>query len=379
MELNIDAEFKNYLIPLKPEEYKMLEKSIIEEGCREPIVVWNNTIVDGHNRYAICQQHGIPFQIKEKHFNDRNEAIEWIIQNQLARRNLTLDEFKLLIGRLYNRMKQQHGGDRKSQKHDAESSDQFEHLKTPQQPAPSIKTDQRIAEKFGVSPATVRRAEKLYLMTQERPEVFDIARQKNKSISAVYRELKLQDEIKRQERAIKEDDVLKPAGKYDVIVVDPPWPYDHAKYDAQYYRGAPPYPVMELSEIEALQLPAKDDSVLFLWTTQKYIWDAKKIMDAWGFKYKAIIVWDKVKMGLGKLLRLQCEFCLVGVKGHPLFKSHKITDIIREPRREHSRKPEAFYKLVDDWCVGRKLDAFGREKRDGWDVWGVEKDFGDSK
>jgi ParB-like chromosome segregation protein Spo0J len=70
------------------EEYKGLEKSLLEEGCRDALVTWNGTIVDGHNRYELCQKHGIDFDVVEKEFENENAAKTWIIQNQLARRNL---------------------------------------------------------------------------------------------------------------------------------------------------------------------------------------------------------------------------------------------------------------------------------------------------
>jgi ParB-like chromosome segregation protein Spo0J len=87
-ELKINEEFKNLIPPLTKEEYKGLEKSLLEEGCRDALVTWNGTIVDGHNRYELCQKHGIDFDVVEKEFENENAAKTWIIQNQLARRNL---------------------------------------------------------------------------------------------------------------------------------------------------------------------------------------------------------------------------------------------------------------------------------------------------
>jgi len=88
-ELKINQEFKNLIPPLTKEEYKGLEKSLLEEGCRDALVTWNGTIVDGHNRYELCQKHGIDFDVIEKEFENEEEAKVWIIDNQNARRNLT--------------------------------------------------------------------------------------------------------------------------------------------------------------------------------------------------------------------------------------------------------------------------------------------------
>ena len=70
------------------EEYKGLEASILAEGCRDALVVWGDVLVDGHNRYKICEAHGVTYQTVQKDFADRNSALLWIINNQLSRRNL---------------------------------------------------------------------------------------------------------------------------------------------------------------------------------------------------------------------------------------------------------------------------------------------------
>ena len=159
MELKVDEEFKSYLIPLKQEEYELLEKSLKEEGCREPIITWNGTIVDGHNRYEICRKHGIPFEVQEKQFANREEAIEWIIRNQLSRRNLTADEFKLLIGQLYHRLKKRQGRPKKEQAKCCQNgniSNKQEQKRckicTFSNKQGKKRTEAEIAEKFGVSP-----------------------------------------------------------------------------------------------------------------------------------------------------------------------------------------------------------------------------------
>lgn len=89
MELTINSEFHNIIPPISSEEYQLLEESIINEGCREAIIIWNEVILDGHNRYEICKKHNIGFTSTEKEFVTENDAKIWIIHNQLARRNLS--------------------------------------------------------------------------------------------------------------------------------------------------------------------------------------------------------------------------------------------------------------------------------------------------
>lgn len=99
--LKTDEEFKHLIRPLRHVEYAQLEKNIITDGCREPIVVWNDVIIDGHNRYEICVRHNIPFETKEMEFECREAAIAWICANQLGRRNITEETRKFLIGMQY--------------------------------------------------------------------------------------------------------------------------------------------------------------------------------------------------------------------------------------------------------------------------------------
>jgi len=92
MNITIDKEFRNLIEPLTDDERSQLEANILDEGCRDPIVVWaksdDTILLDGHNRYEICTDNDIEFDTIEKHFSDRSEAIIWMIDNQFGRRNL---------------------------------------------------------------------------------------------------------------------------------------------------------------------------------------------------------------------------------------------------------------------------------------------------
>ena len=165
--------------------------------------------------------------------------------------------------------------------------------------------------------------------------------------------------------------MVAPDGLFDVIVIDPPWNYG-GNYNPDGRRVSSPYPEMALDELKELAIPSSDDCVLWLWTTHKFIWDAKFLLEHWGFDYKAILTWDKDKMGMGSWLRMQCEFCLMGVKGKPILLRNDVRDIINEPRRQHSRKPDSFYNIVETLTIGRKLDYFSREPKEGWEGYGAE-------
>ena len=85
----VDDEFKKLIPPLTGEERKGLEESILKEGCRDALILWGNTLIDGHNRYEICTKHNIPFKTIQKDFKSRDEAFLYMIDNQKSRRNLT--------------------------------------------------------------------------------------------------------------------------------------------------------------------------------------------------------------------------------------------------------------------------------------------------
>ena len=88
MELKINEKFRSVAPPLSENELRLLKEDILANGCRDPLVAWNGVIVDGHHRYDICRENGIPFQVMEIAFTDENEALVWIAKNQLGRRNL---------------------------------------------------------------------------------------------------------------------------------------------------------------------------------------------------------------------------------------------------------------------------------------------------
>lgn len=98
----IDSEFKRLLPELSSWELSQLETNILNEGCRDPIVIWDNIIVDGHHRYEICQKHKLSFQVVQKQFSCREDAMRWICLNQMGRRNLSPELFRYQVGKRYN-------------------------------------------------------------------------------------------------------------------------------------------------------------------------------------------------------------------------------------------------------------------------------------
>ena len=148
--IRIDEQFREMIPPLSDDELRQLTANVRTEGCRDPLVVWQPeaaaecVLLDGHHRYEICEHESIPYRIvklEESVIPDREAAADWIDSNQLGRRNLSRDQMSMLRGRRYNRLKNSHGGDRKSSRQNGD-------LK---------RTSQKLAKQHGVSRRTIER------------------------------------------------------------------------------------------------------------------------------------------------------------------------------------------------------------------------------
>ncbi len=163
-----------------------------------------------------------------------------------------------------------------------------------------------------------------------------------------------------------------PVGRYSVIVADPPWPYTARTEDVTHL-GTIPYPSMTIDEICALAVPADDDCILWLWTTNAFMREAFQVLDAWGFREKTILTWVKPRVGLGNWLRGQTEHCILAVRGMPVVRLVNQSTVLSAPTTGHSRKPDAFYAFVESLCPSTsRLDLFARERRAGWTCSGAE-------
>lgn len=155
-QLTIDPEFRDKIPPLSDDEFQKLEQNILEDGeVREPLVVWHNTIIDGHHRWKIIQKHGLTnYEIKQMEFADKWAAIVWMCRNQLGRRNLTDVQRTLLIGEAYRAQKMTHGAA------DGFRGNQYEKVVKPQNGVlpKDTSTAKVVAKEFGVGSSTVDRA-----------------------------------------------------------------------------------------------------------------------------------------------------------------------------------------------------------------------------
>jgi len=149
--LIIDPEFQMLLPVLDRQTFAMLEANILENGVRDPIVTWNNIIIDGHNRYEIATKHKIPFKTAAKEFNSRDDVLIWIVSTQIARRNLAPLQLSLFRGMHYLADKRIQGS---SNQHSVESENRHSD-------GLSRSTAKRLASEYNVSCRTIERDAKV--------------------------------------------------------------------------------------------------------------------------------------------------------------------------------------------------------------------------
>lgn len=333
-DLKIDNEFKDLIPPLTPDEFEQLEKNILEEGCRDSLILWGDTLLDGHNRYNICTKHNLPFATKQAMVETREEAIEWIILNQFGRRNLPLYERAKLALRLKpviaeKAKEQQRGG-------------QGGVLLSQKSVEAKVDTQKELAKTAGVSHDTIAKVEKIE--EKATPEIKQQLSKGEISINKAYTNIRNQ-EKKEQFKA----KTLEVAEKYeedanvkivnddctnylktlednsiDLIVVDPPYfGIVKEEWDNQWDNKLDFMEWCKEWMIESLRV-LKDTGSFYIWGQVGELSDIlihqKLLLDDLGFHFKDWITWKK-RRGLGnrKGWLYTREECLWYVKDNKKF------------------------------------------------------------
>ena len=172
-------------------------------------------------------------------------------------------------------------------------------------------------------------------------------------------------------------------GKFGTILADPPWEFQNSTGKiAPKHKRLKRYNTMKIEDIKALPITrlAAEKSHLYLWVPNAFIKEGIEVMEEWGFKYKTNIVWHKIRKdggpdgrGVGFYFRNTTELVLFGVKGkkaRTLKPGRTQVNIIRTRKREHSRKPDELYKIIEKCSWGPYLELFARGKRKKWTSWG---------
>jgi N6-adenosine-specific RNA methylase IME4 len=367
MDIFFDNEFRSLIPPLQTDEHAQLERSLKAEGNRVPITIWKETklLLDGHNRYDICIEAGVPLKpAEELSLPDRNAAMVWIIQNQFGRRNLNNYQRSVLALRLEEILRpkareQQLSGLKQYQDTVLEISP-----KRIEPPVP-INTRLEFAKTARVSDNTIAKVK--IIEAKATPEQKAKLVNGDATINQVFVSLR-RNEVKER---VKNTEF--PTGKYRVIYADPPWQYGNTQPEYHTVQDDH-YPTMPLSEICKLPVSdlALDDAVLFLWVTSPILEESFDVIRAWEFNYKASFVWDKVKHNMGHYNSVRHEFLLIATRGSCQPDECKLFDSVQSIERNgHSEKPELFREIINTlYPYGPRIELFARKNTEGWEVFG---------
>lgn len=171
---------------------------------------------------------------------------------------------------------------------------------------------------------------------------------------------------------------------YGTILADPPWQFaNRTGKMAPEHKRLNRYRTLTLQEIKEIpvSLVSGENSHLYLWVPNALLQEGLEVMRAWGFQYKTNIIWHKVRKdggpdgrGVGFYFRNTTEIVLFGIRGNlrTMAPGRTQVNIIRSQKREHSRKPDELYKIIEACSAGPYLELFARGKRKNWDQWGNE-------
>ena len=337
---------------IEGEEFDALVSDIKVNGQREPIVTFEDKVLDGRNRYNACVSAGIEPTFKPY---EGDGPLAFVISLNLKRRHLNESQRAWVASKIANLPQ---GG----------QSEGPANL-----PVPLIVTQAEAARMFNVSQRSIRSA--ATIRDTAEPEIQRWVEQGRLTVNLGVQAAKLSkvDQRKIAARAetgcnvkaafrelIKEKDEarvleLAPiAGKFSTLVIDPPWEHN-----------APTYATMtheEMLAIDVLQW-ARDDCALYLWTTNGDMPRAIELMEHWGFARKNILTWVKPRIGHGAYFRNSTEHVLFGIRGAAKIRRADLPTHFEAPTTEHSNKPEKFYEIVRVASHPAYGEIFQREKR----------------
>jgi N6-adenosine-specific RNA methylase IME4 len=170
--------------------------------------------------------------------------------------------------------------------------------------------------------------------------------------------------------------LIRSGQRFGCIYADPPWSYGNQATRASTGNH---YETMSVAAIAAVPVKdlAAEDAHLHLWTTNAFLFECPRILEAWGFTYKSVFVWCKPQMGIGNYWRVSHEFLVLGVRGDPDFSDRGLMSWAAIDRGTHSSKPEQVRLMIEKASPPPYLELFGRRAAQGWTVWGdeIERDL----
>ena len=353
----IREDFKKLIPALTVEEYKQLEANILSEGIRDPLVVWNGYLVDGHNRYTIATQHGLEYKTVNKEFKDGNAVKEWMILNQFGRRNLSNYQRSVLALQLEDVFKA------KAKENQKISEGKGKQISAEVKVEP-IETRKELAKVANVSHDTIAKVKVIEAVAT--PEVKAQLSTGEMSINQAYQEIKKEE--KKEERIqkiiesridanisenIKNGNCLEiletlQNGCIDIVLTDPPYGINYVSNRSIYEDTITKRGLLNDGKEEAFELLDKACEILQRKTAENahlYFFCSWSVFSRFEsiiakyFTIKTPIVWDKGNKGSGDLENdwgNQTEIIIYCVKGKKLVNNRR-GNIINVSRLHTSR------------------------------------------
>lgn len=365
-------------------EFEELVQDVRTNGIHEPVILHDGMILDGRNRYRASQIAGVDCPTVTY---DGVDPVGFVVSLNLRRRHLSEGQRGWVAAQIARL-----GQGRPSE-------DKAANL-------PVMPTQTQAAEMLNVSERTVRNAavvrDNAVPELQQKvakgevapstaadvarlpePEQREIVAKGEKEILEAAKRIRSEKAEARRAELVElaATKAEMPDGKFETIVIDPPWPMQKIERDVRPNQVAFEYPTMSEDELrifgDKVNEASADDCHMFMWTTHKFLPMALRLLESWGFRYVMTMVWHKPGgfQPIG-LPQYNCEFCLYARKGSPTFAETKAFNACFEaPRREHSRKPDEFYDLIRRVTAGPRIDIFSREPREGFSQFGNEADL----
>jgi len=328
------------------DEFQLLCEDIKKEGLNHPVVLLDNTILDGRNRYRACVKVDIEPTFEEFKGGD---PLAFVLSENLHRRHLTASQRAALAAEVANINLGSYSGN------------QYE---SGVRKIADTKSSKEVSDLFQVGKRYVEEAKTI---KENYPGKFAELKSGKKTIQQAKREI-IKENVKDQPEL--------PTDKYRVIYADPPWDYgnDFTKAMPGSTRPNDYYPTMSIEELGHLGVPdiVEENSVLFIWTTSPLLEDSFRVIRMWGFNYKTSFIWNKIKHNFGYYNSVRHEFLLVCTRGSCLPDNSKLFNSVQSiERMGHSEKPEKFREIIDTlYTRGKKIELFSRKQTKGWDAWG---------
>jgi N6-adenosine-specific RNA methylase IME4/ParB-like chromosome segregation protein Spo0J len=362
---------------LEGDAFAELAADIGEHGLHEPIILHDGLILDGRNRYRACVEVGVAPRFEQYEGSD---PLAFVISLNLKRRHLDESQRAMVAAKIATL-----GNGQRADLVEGLPIGRASELLNVGERTVARARDVRehgaaelvsAVERGGISVSAAADIAKRPI--EEQREI--VARGEREILKAALEIRARRGEERRTARIERLVEISKgnaPLGldrTYPIVLADPPWRYEHPTFgssrDIEEH-----YPTLSIDEICAVPVPrlASENALLFLWIPTPLLEQAFQVINAWGFSYRTGIVWVKRWIGMGNYVRQRHEHLLLARRGEFPTPSPECRpdSVIEAPRREHSRKPDEAYALIEHmYPTLPKIELFARARRDGWAAWG---------